>query len=638
MTGPLALAVIGHVNHGKTALVRALTGIETDRLKEEKDRGLSITLGFAWRGYGDRVIDFIDTPGHEDFIRAMVAGAAGAAAVMLVVSAAEGFARGTAELLQIAALLGVEAGLVAVTKADLLAPGEAAAARAAVAARLAGGFLAGAPILFCSARSGQGLDALHQALEALARCAGGAEPLAGAFMPIDRAFTRPGAGTVVTGALRGGALRPDDEAVLQPSGRAVTLREIQVHGAPVAAAWPGGRVAALLRGVPADAVKAGDVLCAPGAFAPATAVDALIGLPPDAPRPLRHMDAPWVMWGARRDMASVRLIGAKAIEPGQRGFARLRFSAPVIAYPGQRAVLRRPSPAETVGGALILDPVAAPIRGKSAPRLAVLEAALAGDVDGIAERLAEAGGGLVSVAEVARLARRREAEVKGRLAPRFGALDADRLASMEAVAAAREAYLDALAAAHRETPARAAISVGQVRAALARLAAREVIARAERDLAADGAIRLAGNLVALPSHDPFAALSPEALARLGQIERGLRDGGASPPDAARLTGPAGLEGADPPLLDLLIESGRAVRLRNVALRQSLVFHRDALAAARAALDAAFPDQTAFATGEARAALGTSRKFIVPLLEHFDALGWTLREGDLRRLVPGAGEP
>jgi selenocysteine-specific elongation factor len=628
--GTLTLAVIGHVNHGKTALVRALTGMETDRLKEEVERGISITLGFAWRGYGAGVIDFIDAPGHEDYIRAMVAGTAGAAAVMLVVSAVEGFARQTVEHLQIAALLGVEAGLVAVTQADRLAPGDEPRVRAEVEARLSGGVLEGAPILFCSARSGQGLDALHQALEVLHGRVACPASLAGAVLPIDRAFTMTGAGAIVTGTLRGGALRPGTEAVLQPSGRAVGLRQIQVHGTAIEEARPGGRVAVLLRGVSGGEVRAGEALCAAGAFTASEQVDALVSLSSGAARPIKHLDALWVMWGSRRDMASVRLIGAKAIAPGQSGFAQLRFATPVIAYPGQRAVLRRPSPAETVGGALILDPAAAPLRRKASGRLPVLvEAAAGGDVERIACLLAERRAGVLSVAEAARLARLTDPEARRRLAAAFEPLGGDRLVSRAALARAREAYLVALGRAHRQAPARAMVAVGAIRDTIAP-AARDLIPPVERTLAAEGAIRLAGNLVALASHDPLGALSPDALARFARIEASLKAGGVNPPDAATLSGP---EGVDQDLVDLLVESGRAVRLRNVALRQTLLFHRDALNAARAEVSAAFPPGTPFATGEARASLGTSRKFIVPLLEYFDTLGWTLREGDVRRLAP-----
>ena len=629
MAGSLTVAVVGHVNHGKTALVRALTGMETDRLKEEIERGLSITLGFAWRGYPSGAVDFIDSPGHEDFIRAMVAGAAGARAVLLVVSATEGFGRQTWEHLQIAGLLGIEAGLVAVTKADLLSPAGEAARRADVEAALAGTFMAGAPVVFCSSVSGQGLDELHVRLEDLCRRSPVPENLAGTFLPIDRAFTLTGAGTVVTGTLQGGPLQVGGEAILQPSGRRVGLRRIQVHGLDVDEIGPGGRGAVGLRGVSKNDVRAGDVLCGPDAFASALEVDALIAVPPDSPRPVKHMDELRVMWGARRDVATARLIGGKYITPGHSGLAQLRFSAPVIAFAGQRAVLRRLSPAETVGGALVLDPVAAPLRGKAAARLAILEAVVANDPDRIAGGLARLQAGVVSVGEVSRLARRSGPDIRQRLAPSFEDLDAERLVLRDAVAEARAAYLDELARAHRRAPARAAVSVGVMRSTLARLASRDLIGHVERALATEGTIRLDGNLVALAGHDPFAALSAEVRARLERIEASLLAGGTAPPAAALLSGP---EGEDRDLLLLLVESGRAFSLRNVALRQTLLFHRDAVDAALETLRSTFPVGSVFTTGEARAALGTTRKFIVPLLEHFDAAGLTLRGGDLRQIA------
>ncbi len=637
MTGPLAMAVIGHVNHGKTALVRALTGIETDRLPEEAARGMSIALGFAWREYDGGPVDFIDAPGHEDFIRAMVAGVTGARAMLLVVSAVEGFGRQTREHLQIAGLLGLGSGVVAVTKADRLPEGDEHAVRAEVAARLAGGPLAGAPIVFCSAVTGQGLAAIHQAVADLQQAGAPPVALAGAFLPIDRVFTLAGAGAVVTGTLQGGALRSGGEAVLQPSGRRVGLRQIQIHGVEVDGAEPGGRVAVSLRGVSAQDVRAGDVLCGADAFRAAMQVDAVIEVSPDAPGALKHMDELRVLWGAGRDVATVRLIGRRALAPGERGLAQLQFPALVIAFAGQRAVLRRLSPAATVGGALILDPVAAPLRGKAAARQGVLEAALAGDERRIADALAGSQAGVVSVAEVSRLARRSEAEVRRRLADGFEALDADGLAAREAVAGARAAYVAELTDAHRRAPARPAVAVGAIRSALARLAPREIVGHVERALAVDGAIRLDGSLVALPAHDPFAALPAAKLARCEAIEADLRAGGATPPDPARLTGP---DGEDRDLLDLLVESGRAVALRNVALRQTVVFHAEAMAVSLGILDAAFPGGAAFTTGEARATLATSRKFIVPLLEHFDSLGVTRHEGDVRRvagrLAGGAG--
>jgi selenocysteine-specific elongation factor len=631
--GLLTVAVIGHVDHGKTALVRALTGMDTDRLPEERERGMSIALGFAWRAYDRGVIDLIDAPGHEDFVRTMVTGAAGARAALLVVSATEGFGRQTWEHLRIAELLGIQAGVVAVTKADLLTADSQAVLRAEIALQLGGTVLERAAVVFCSAVSGMGIATLHQQLEALIQVDAGPTPPPAAFLPIDRVFTLPGAGTIVTGTLQGGPLMPGDEVVLAPAGRRVGLRSLHAHGAAVHRAEPGGRVAVGLRGVSVGEVRTGAVLCAPGMFVASDQVDVMIKVSSDAARGVKHMDDLRVLWGARSDVATARLFGVKAIAPGERGLAQLRFPSAVIAHAGQRAVLRRLSPAETIGGAVVIDPAAEPSRGPASTRRVVLEAAMTGDAGLIAQALAAGGTGVVSTAEVARLARRPPTEVAASLIGTFEALDADRQATRETVAAARGAYLAAVDAAHRAAPARAAAAAGAIRAVLGGVAAREVIGHVERALAAEGAIRMDGALVALAGHDPFAALSAEGSARVEAIEAALRDGGARPPDVAAGEGAVeGLEGNDEALVRLLIDTGRAVSLRNVGLRQTLVFHRDAVAAAVTTLREAFPWATPFTTGEARAALGTSRKFIVPLLEHLDTLGETVRDGDVRRVA------
>ncbi len=628
-TAPLTLGVIGHVNHGKTALVRAMTGIETDRLPEEQARGLSITPGFAWRGYPSGEIDIIDSPGHEDFIRAMVVGMTGVRAVMLVVSATEGFGRQTREHLQIAALLGLGVGVVAVTKADLASPEIQAERRADIQATLAGTFLDGAPVVFCSALTGQGLDQLHAAIDALRANAPPPTALPGAFLPIDRVFTVPGAGVVVTGVLQGQSLTPDLRMVLEPSGRSVSLRQVQVHGRTVEAAPPGGRVAVGLRGVALDEVRPGDVLCSPGHFTATSQVDVRLTLDAGAPRPLKHLDQVRVMWGARQDVASVRLMGAGVIAPGAEDFAQLRFVSPVIAYAGQRGVLRRLSPAATIGGVIVLDPDPPVYRGRPGLRRAVLEAATTGDIQEIAGQLATRDGGTLAMAELARLGRCDAPAAHAALALDFQDLGDGRFAARDALATTRTAYLDLLVAAHQAAPTRRMAAVGDVRGALARQTAREIVNAVERALAGDGAIRLDAGRVALSGHDPLASLAPEALSQLGDLEVTLREGGLTPPDPAKLTG------GDPGLADLLqllVEDGRVVSLRNVSLRQTLVFHPACLDDAVATLGSAFPPPLTFTTGEARAALGTSRKFIVPVLEYLDEIGWTTREGDVRRVV------
>ena len=627
MTAPLSLAVIGHVNHGKSALVRALTGVETDRLKEEIARGLSITLGFAWRDFPAGCVDFIDAPGHEDFIRAMVMGATGARAVLLVVSATEGFGRQTREHLRIAGLLGLRAGIVAVTKADLLADGAEAEVRQRITSELSDSFLAGEPVVFCSAVSGAGLDELSGQLQRLVMRSPAPETLPGAYLPLDRVFSVAGAGTIVTGTLLGGALGLGEAASLEPSGRRVNLRQIQIHGGATELAAPGGRVAVGLRGVSADEIRAGEVLCAAGCYEVSARVDVELTLSADGARPLKPTDEVRVMWGARQDIARLRLIGPSMIFPGERGLAQLRFSTPVIAFAGQRAILRRPSPAETIGGVVVLDPTAPPLRaamgGGIEGRRDLLQAIVAGDLDRISLLLAQRDGGGLRIAEAARLSRHSAAEVRRRLARDFEDIADGVMATRDAVAGARQAYLERLAAAHRQAPARSWVSAGAIRGDRVGEASRELVAHVESRLAAAGEIRLEGALVARTGHDPLATLSPEALARLRRIEGALRDGGLTPPDASV---------TDQDLIQLLIETGRAVSLRNHALRQTLVFHIDALAAALDALSAAFPAAAEFTTGEARAALGTTRKFIVPALEFLDARGATVRQGDTRRIT------
>ena len=222
-----AVTVIGHVDHGKTSLVRALTGIETDRLKEEKERGLSIALGFAHRDYPSGNVDFIDVPGHEDFIRTMVSGATGAGAALLVVSAVEGVARQTVEHLEIATLLGITEGVVAVTKADLLARSDWSKREMSIKAAIASTGLRGQPIVFCSSTSGEGLDLLDRELEDLLCRSPGPPRLPGFFMPVDRVFSSTGMGTVVTGTLLGAGLGPGSHAVVAPTGRSVIVRDFR---------------------------------------------------------------------------------------------------------------------------------------------------------------------------------------------------------------------------------------------------------------------------------------------------------------------------------------------------------------------------------------------------------------------------
>ncbi len=318
-----AVTVIGHVDHGKTSLVRALTGIETDRLKEEKERGLSIALGFAHRDYPSGNVDFIDVPGHEDFIRTMVSAASGAGAALLVVSAVEGVARQTVEHLEIATLLGITEGVVAVTKADLLARSDGRKREMSIKAAIASTGLRGQPIVFCSSTSGEGLDLLDRELEDLLCRSPGPPRLPGFFMPVDRVFSSTGMGRSVTGTLLGAGLGPGSHAVVAPTGRSVIVRGLQTHGVDRDFVEAGSRTAVNLRNVSRDDVRPGDVLCAPGCFSSSTQIDVSLTISPAASRGLKHLDEVRVMHGTRSATATVRLFRGNRIEPGERNYAKL---------------------------------------------------------------------------------------------------------------------------------------------------------------------------------------------------------------------------------------------------------------------------------------------------------------------------
>ncbi len=614
--------VIGHVDHGKTTLVRALTGIETDRLPEERARGLSIVPGFAFRQFDDVLIDFIDAPGHADFVRAMISGAAGARAALLIIAANEGVCAQTREHIEIAQALGIEASLVAVTKADLLPAGETKARECALRAALSGTRFCTAPFVFCSSVTGLGLEALGKTLSGLAANTNATGGPPATFLPVDRVFTSDGHGTVVTGTLLGQPLTLQDALVLSPSDKSVSVRRMEVRGQNATLATAGERTALNLRGLSADQIRPGDVLHTPGVFAPSLTCDIKFLLFPQFGRSIRHMEEVRAHFGSGYATASLRLYGGKKIDPGTEGFAELRFHAPVCMFAGQRVILRSLSPAETLGGAIVLDPAPPTARSGKALRLATLEAARGGDVSAIAAALAGEHGGVAHLSDISRLACTTSAKARDALATRFLKLSDETFSLLSKVREVEAGYVCALAAHHAAHPLKPLVR----RTALAdRKIAPALMAAIEARLAAAGQLVLTPLGVAMSSHDAFDNLSPDQQARLESLASALKASGLSPPGRANL-----IEQTDDiDLLAILIDQGRVIHLTNVSLKQDIVLHADTLAASAEALRLCFPGGTAFTTGEAREALLTSRKFIVPLLEHFDEAGITIRSGDLR---------
>lgn len=622
------MIVIGHVDHGKTALVRALTGIETDRLAQEKQRGLSITLGFAHCALPSGTLDLIDAPGHEDFIRAMVSGATGASGAMLVVSAAEGVAPQTVEHLRIARLLGVPIALVAVTKADLVPVSAMADCLDALAAALTELGLAGVPVIACSALQTGGMEALTKELDTvLQTLPKGMSPEA-AFLPIDRVFSLPGMGTVVTGTLLGGALTLEDPMVLHPEARPVAVRGLQSRGQARDAVAPGERVAVNLRGIAVDDIARGDVLCAAAAFAPSDCLDVRLSLLPDAKRPLKHMQDIRVLFGTAHAVATVRLMGGGQIAPGGTGFAQLRFGQRVVAFAGQPAILRSLSPAVTLGGCSILDPQALPVKSGDTAHLGVMQAGWAQDAGQITLALCKKGRCAARISDIARIGRQSVEMVHADLPAGFTVVEGGWVIQDKALETVQGEMRARLTDFHAAQPVRQWAPQAVVQD---RTVSEVVLKHAENGLIADGVLRRQDDHIALAAHDPWALLTDAQRARLDHMEGRIRHGAVTPPDIATV-----LEVPDDAdLLALLTGTGRVVAMVNVGLNQRLVFHADALACAARDLTAAFPPATRFTTGQARAALATTRKFIVPVLEHFDAQGITLRSGDTRQMAPPA---
>ncbi len=617
------VVVIGHVDHGKTALVRALTGTDTDRLPEEKKRGLSIVPGYAHATYPSGIVDFIDVPGHEDFIQAMVSGASGARAALLVISATEGIRAQTLEHLEIAAALGLEKAIVAVTKSDLLTTVEREHRMAEIRHALSDTDLGDAVMIACSALAGEGLEDLHSRLEAfITRPSHRAAP-PHAFLPVDRVFSLAGRGTIVTGTLTGGALASGAQAQLMPPGVTVTLRGLHTRSEERDIVHAGERVAVNLRGIAVAQIPRGAVLWSGGDYGLSHCMDVVLTLPTRGAHTLKHNEQVRVLLGTASAVAHVRLFSTDA---GCATYAQLRFQKPVVGFAGQRAVLRRLSPQQTIGGAIVLDPQATPARPNDDLRVALLAAVERQDISGVAANLARAQGGAFSLGQMARLMRRSVPDAQIALGQGFVPLGADLVAAREDIADCTLKITAALTNYHTEHP----LDVMAPRSVLSGLKANPaLVVHAEKLLLENGVIRAHGTRLALSGHDPVSRLTPEQRVRMAALEAMFLEAALAPPRQQDMAQDA----LDRDLMALLVDVGRLWALPNIALGQTIVFHRDALGTAAVLLRAAFPPPLSFSTSQARSALSTSRRIIVPVLEYFDTQGITLRSNDLRKMAP-----
>ncbi|MEK7879573.1 MAG: selenocysteine-specific translation elongation factor, partial [candidate division NC10 bacterium] len=469
----IVVGTAGHIDHGKTALVKALTGIDTDRLPEEKARGITIDLGFAYLEAEDGLtIEIVDVPGHERFVKNMLAGVGGIDLVMLVIAADEGVMPQTKEHLAICSLLRIKDGLVVLAKRDLVEEEWLELVRDDVRALLRDSFLADCPILAVSAKTGEGLPELKAALADLARRVPVKAQDQAARLPIDRVFTVKGFGTVVTGTLTAGRLLVDDRVEIFPKAIQAKVRGLQCHGRVVGETLAGQRTAVNLQGVDRAAVERGDVLGLPGSLRASVMVDATLELVAEAPRPLKTRDRVRFHTGTREIMARVLLVARALIEPGGNAYVRYRLEGPLVALPGGRYVIRSYSPIITIGGGTLLD-VAPPRFKRKAPQLvAHLEVLERGSPEEVVEEhILQAGSGGIRAGDLRARSPFGPAELRrllGRLqeAEKILAVDREWFLHREAQASLRKQILDLLGAFHAQHPLRAGISREELRVRL----------------------------------------------------------------------------------------------------------------------------------------------------------------------------
>ena len=624
MTRHIVIGTAGHIDHGKTALVRALTGVDTDRLAEEKRRGITIELGFAQMALpGDGNASIVDVPGHEDFIRNMVAGATGIDVALVVVAADEGVMPQTREHLAILRMLDVRAAVFAQTKADLVEPEWLALAVDDLRSYIAGTQFDDAPIVPVSARTGAGLDELRSALAAVATRA--ADPLADDSlfrMPVDRGFTVHGTGTVVTGTVRDGATQLGDELVVLPAGRNARVRGLEHHGVPTGRVERGMRAAIALPGLDRTDATRGAWIVSPG-WPLTSTVEARVELIADSGWRLRQRQRVRVHIGTAEVMARVRLYERDEIGPGESAWARLHLEAPVVARYGDRFVVRSWSPVTTIGGGRILDPFPSR-RRRDAGGLELLALLDRSGAQALVPGVERAGAAGIAIAE---LPLRFGLPARAPSATDVVVVDG-RLYARRLLDERRGLLLGVMDEWHERFPLRAGIERSDARRAtgLPASLADAVIDDAVRD----AELRVVDGLIArrefVPRPDDSQAAALERLAAA------YAAAGLAAPRAEDL--PPELGGrAD--LRDLLAMLERKGVLRPFSADR--LVHAQALEGAATRLAAGLGGRTGLTPGDFRDLFDLPRKHLIPLLELFDRLGWTRREGDLRSVAQKSAE-
>nr|BAL54982.1 selenocysteine-specific translation elongation factor [uncultured Chloroflexota bacterium] len=624
------LGTAGHVDHGKSTLIAALTGVHPDRLKEEQERQMTIDLGFGWLKLPDgEEIGIVDVPGHRDFIENMLAGVGGLDAVLLVIAADEGVMPQTREHLAILDLLNIPRGLIVLNKIDLVADEEwLALVEEEIRSLTRGTILQNAPIVRVSARRGDGMAMLLKAIQQLLEGLPPRPDLGRPRLPIDRVFTLTGFGTIVTGTLLDGSFRLGDEVVILPANLPARIRGLQTHKKSEEIALPGRRTAINLAGLSVHELKRGDVVTLPGQYQSTTRLDVTIRLLADLRKPLRHGMQVKIFHGTAESMALVRLLGRNELLPGEQGLAQLELSHPFVAVRGDRLILRRPSPPETLGGGIVLDPHPVHRHRRFDPliqeRLQALQQGRPSDI------LLQASLEL-SIASLQEIARRAALDentivqtaqelIESRDWLVLQETDGDQALDRLIIATARwntltEQALSQIAAYHRLYPLRPGMPRQELIQRL-HLSPAHFGILLERWLA-KGLLKENQGRLALPEHE--IRFTPAQEDQIQALFRRFSQQPYAPP-----TIPECIQSLGEEVFQALLTRGDLV-----AISAEIVFRRSDFEQMVERLRQALCREGHLTVAQVRDLFQSSRKYILPFLEYLDARGLTRREGDFR---------
>lgn len=622
----------GHIDHGKTALVKALTGTDPDRLQEEKRRGITIDLGFAHfelpgpDGEKQR-FGFVDVPGHERFVRNMLAGVGGIDLVLLVIAADEGIKPQTREHFDICRLLGIQHGITVLTKADLVDPESLEVVRLEVEEFLRGSFLEQASTISVSSLKRTGFEELKRELAGIAAHIPARDSNAITRLPVDRVFTMKGFGTVITGTLVAGAVRREDELEVFPAGKKVRVRGVQVHGKNEERAIAGERTALNLAGVGKQELERGMTLAAPGLLQASSRFDVKLSLPRSA-KPLKNSARVHLHAFTSEVIATVALYGSKQIQPGEEAFAQLRLSAPLLLVPGDHFIIRQFSPVITIGGGVVLDAFPIP-KLKQEARNHLLRVTAAGDREQIlTARIARRWDSGISLEKLitesgwpATIIRNL---LTGPLAKGVITKLGDRFLCSATVTACETLLLSKLETFHAQNPLAPGINQETLREKFA--VDGEVFSALLAKLVQEGKITAAGDLVHLPGQG--VVMKDEESESRKIIEQAFAAAGLKVPALKDV------------LAGLKIDKVRAQKIVTLLLRDKvlikisddLVFHQSALAELRKSLAAQKTKSPKIDVARFKDMTGVSRKYAIPLLEYLDRERVTRRDGDHRTIL------